>query len=160
MRKRKAHNSIKTAERLARQKLKHTAIGCVAAQGPCQLLDLRTQKPLVMHPATFQLISQLRHQWTVYIAVFGINVFGKHYSKSEEIQVTHPQFQRDMVETLNTHHKKLVDGFNPNHLLSVGWLATPYIYEWREEQAFKMLESLGALAFEKTDKNEIYSLIA
>lgn len=160
MRKRKKFNPLKQAEALARARLKNTAIGCVPAQGPCQFLSLTSSKLIPMTQDTFQLISNIRHKWTVFIAVFGIDDFGKPYMKSEEIEVTDPQFQKDMVNTLNKHHKTLIDGFNRKHLLSVGWLATPYKHIWNEDQAYKLLTQLGALEFVKNEENEILPLTA
>lgn len=160
MGKRKKYNPLKQAEALARVKLKNTAIGCVPAQGPCQLLSITNSQLVPMTQGTFQLISKIRHKWTVFIAVFGIDDFGKPYMKSEEIEVSTPQFQKDMVNTLNQYHKALIDNFNPKHLLSVGWLATPYKHTWDEHSAFELLRKLGALEFQKTEDNEIISLTA
>lgn len=160
MSKRKKFNPLKQAEALARARLKNTAIGCVPAQGPCQFLSLTNFQLMPMTQQTFHLISKIRHRWTVYIAVVGINSFGKYYMKSEEIQVNDPQFQKDMVKTLNKHHKKLIDNFNPAHLLSVGWLATPYKHEWSEEEAYDLLTKIGILNFKKNENNEIISITA
>lgn len=160
MSKRKKYNPLKQAEALSRAKLKNTAIGCVPSKGPCQFLSLTNSQLVTMTQDKFHLISNLRHKWTVFIAVVGIDDFGKHYMKCNEIEVNDPQFQRDMVDTLNKHHKELIDSFNQKHLLSVGWLATPYKTTWQEDKAYDLLTKLGILDFEKNESNEIISLTA
>ncbi|WP_269519519.1 hypothetical protein [Alteromonas sp. BMJM2] len=156
MSKRKKYNPLKHAEARSRAQLKNTAIGCVPAQGPCQFLSLTNSQLIPMTQDTFQLISNIRHKWTVFIAVVGIDDFGSYYMKSDEIEVNDPQFQKDMVETLNKHHKALIDTFNQKHLLSVGWLATPYKYSWDVDQAYKLLVELGVTDFVKDEENEVY----
>lgn len=156
----KKFNPLKQAERLAQHELKNTAVGCVPGQGPCQLISLASKTPIPMTLAKYDLISKIRHRWTVFIAVIGKDDFGKFYMKSEEIEVKDPQFQKDMVDTLNKYHQELIKQFNDKHLLSVGWIATPYRYQWNEKEAFEILKELGALAFEKVNEKEVVSLIA
>lgn len=155
MRKNKKYNPLKQLDLVAKVALKHSAIGCVAGKGGCQLIDLRN---LTKVPATenkVRLLSTLRHQWSVFIAVFGIDDNNVRYMKSEEIAVTYPVRQEEMIDTLNTRHLALGKNFNHKHLLSYGWLATPYLKEWKESQAFEILETFGAFDFKKLGSNEV-----
>lgn len=158
MRKRKKYNPLKQVQLLASQSLKNSAIGCVIGQDGCQLIDLRSNTILPVSHNKVTLISSVRHQWSVFIAVFGIDHNNQHYMKSKEISVVNPAFQSDMVETLNSEHSQLIKEFNTSHLLSVGWLATPYLKDWSEENAFQVFEKLGALDFElNNDTSEMAS---
>ena len=155
MRKRKKYNPLKQAQTLAKHSLRNTAIGCIPGHTDCQLLDLSSQSLMPITNSTVKLITGLRHPWSVFIAAFGVDHNGDHYMKSKEIFVQDPQFQSEMVETLNTHHVQLCKEFNASHLISVGWLATPYKKDWQEEEAFNLLDKLGALQFSSSNDNEV-----
>jgi len=157
MSKRKQYNPRKKIDFQAKQELEYSAIGCIPTKGPCHLFNLRTGKTVPILPKQINLISTMRHQWSVFIAVFGIDQFGKYYMKSNEISVNKPTYQVDMITTLNDAHSNLIKEFNPEHLISVGWLATPYLKIWNESKAFTLLESLGALNFVTKNTNDIAS---
>lgn len=155
MSKRKKYNPLKQAQMLAKNSLKHSVIGCVPGKGNSQLIDLKSESLVPVTSNKFHLISSLRHTWSVFIAAFGVDTEGNHYMKANEINVTHPAFQSDMVEMLNSEHQKLCKNFNQQQLISVGWLATPYLKDWDEAHAFSLLEMLGALDFERNQNGEI-----
>jgi hypothetical protein len=150
MRKRKKFNPVKQATSLAKHALKNKAIGCIVSGTPCQLIDLKRNIVVPISPTTVNIISNLRHQWSVFIAVIGLDDSDNHYMKSEEVNVVNPAFQSEMVETLNNRHLKLINGFNQRHLISVAWIATPYIKDWNSADAFNLLDMLGALEFQRT----------
>lgn len=155
MQRNKKYNPLKQVNALAKIALKHSAIGFVTGSVGCQLIDLRTRKVNSASEGTVRLISTLRHPWSVFIAVMGVDELGKHYMKAEEISVNIPVYQSEMIETLNRHHAKLGENFNHKHLLSYCWLATPYAKEWDEADAFKLLSKLGAFDFKRTEENEV-----
>jgi len=155
MRKNKRYNPLKQLDLVAKVALKNSAIGCIAGKDGCQLIDLRSVTKVPITENKVRLLSTLRHQWSVFIAVFGIDDNNKRYMKSEEIAVNHPVRQEEMIDALNTHHLALGKKFNHRHLLSYGWLATPYLKDWKESEAFEILESLGAFDFKKLSSNEI-----
>jgi hypothetical protein len=158
MRKRKKYNPLKQLDLVGKVALKHSAIGCIAGKDGCQLIDLRSNKIMPATQTIVRLISGLRHQWSILIAVFGIDDNNQKYMKSEELSVAMPIYQADMIDTLNRHHVNLGKRFNHKHLLSYGWLATPYSKEWDEKEAFNLLNSIGAFKFRQTDTNEIFEI--
>lgn len=155
MRRRKQYNPLKQLHSVANQSFKNVTIGCIAGKGSCQLIDTRTFSPITLTNTSYSLITNLRHKWSVFIAVFGIDAQGQYYMKSEELSVVTPTFQSEMVATLNEHHAKLIKNFNKSQLISVGWLATPYLKEWDEAIAFNILSKLGALSFIRTPEGNI-----
>ncbi|QBX05406.1 hypothetical protein [Alteromonas sp. RKMC-009] len=94
------------------------------------------------------------------MAVFGIGVDGKPYSKADEMEASEPYFQWELEDLLVEKHKQIVASFNKNQMLSVGWIATPYPKSWDEREAARHLINLGALDFEQIEPGVVRSLIA
>lgn len=151
MRKQKRYNPHKNLQTTARAILKNTAIGFVTGTSACQLIDLKQKKFIPVTSNKFTLVSQLRHPWSVFIAGIGLDDQNNYYMKANEVSVTTPSFQSDMVDSLNNEHKALLANFNRKHLISAGWLATPYAMQWSESKAFELLELLGALEFTQSN---------
>jgi len=158
MKRAKKYNPLKQLELLGRASLKNSAIGFVTGGVGCQIIDLRNNKISSASQTTVHLIATLRHRWSVLVAVLGVDDNGKHYMKSKEITVTRPVLQAELIEVLNEEHAALGKNFNQKHLLSYGWIATPFVKEWDEEAAFNLLTSLGAFEFERTENNEVIAL--
>ena len=144
MRRNKKYNPLKQLNMVARYALKNVAIGYVTGSEGCKLMDLRNNKASLASETTVRLISTLRHRWSVLIAVLGVDSSGKQYMKSEEITVTEPCLQSELSDVLNMEHIALGKKFNKQHLISYGWLATPFVKEWSEREAFELLTMLGA----------------
>jgi hypothetical protein len=155
MPKRKKYNPLKQLQSLSNIALKDHAIGCIPTKTYSELINLKTNSVVPINNTKLKMITELRHKWSVFIAVFGIDSQNQYYMKSNEVIVANPVFQSELSDTLNTHHQTLCSQFNPNHLISVGWLATPYSKVWDEQKAFKVLENLGALSFKRDEDNNI-----
>lgn len=155
---RKSFNPRKQASSIAKFALKNLAIASVPGQGPCHIIDLKSNKIQRQIPRlTYDLFNENRYRWTVLIAVFGIDHQGQYYMKSEELVSQEEYFQLDMFQIRTEKHKSLISRFNQSQLLSVGWIATPYDKIWDEEEAFQVLEGIGALNFIKDDANQLYA---
>ena len=143
----KKYNPLKQLELVARQALKNSAVGYVTGSIGCQLVDLRNKQISTASHTTVKLISTLRHRWSVFIAVLGVDSSNQQYMKSEEITVTRPCLQSELIDILNEKHAALGKNFNQSHLLSYGWIATPFVKDWGEDEAFEILTTLGAFEF-------------
>jgi len=144
MKRTKKYNPLKQLDLVAKQALKNSSIGYVTGSEGCKLIDLRNGQISNASYTTIKLISTLRHKWSVFIAVLGIDSAGQKYMKSEEIMVTRPVIQSELSDILNEKHLTLGKNFNQKHLISYGWLATPFVKEWADPEAFKLLTNLGA----------------
>ena len=144
MKRKKKYNPLKQLNMVAKHALKNIAVGFVTGGRGCLLVDLRNSRVSSASETTIRLISTLRHRWSVLIAVLGVDSHGKQYMKSEEVTVTEPCLQSELSNVLNIEHIALGKNFNKQHLVNYGWLATPYVKEWDEQEAFKILSALGA----------------
>jgi hypothetical protein len=143
----KKYNPLKQLDLVAKQALKNAAIGYVTGSEGCKLIDLRNKRVSNASHTTVKLISTLRHKWSVLIAVFGIDSNNKKYMKAEEVYVNRPVLQSELSSILNDKHALLNKKFNQKHLISCGWLATPFVKDWQESDAFEVLTTLGAFEY-------------
>ena len=147
VRKGKKYNPLKQLDIVAKHALKNACVGYVTGSEGCKLIDLRNGRVSNASHTTVKLISTLRHKWSVFIAVFGVDSAGQQYMKSEEIMVTRPVMQSELSDILNEKHLALGKNFNPAHLISYGWLATPFVKAWADPEAFELLTNLGAFEY-------------
>ena len=152
MKRTKKYNPLKQLDLVAKQALKNAAVGYVTGSKGCKLIDLRNKQVSYASHTTVKLISTLRHKWSVFIAVFGIDSSGQKYMKSEEITVTRPCFQSELIDTLNEKHAALGKNFNQAHLINYGWIGTTYVKNWDEAEAFDLLTNLGAFEYRLEDQ--------
>jgi len=87
--------------------------------------------------------------WTVYCAVFCRDATGSEYMKSLEVSVSVPCLHDTLFDSMPDEHLKLLRGCNENHVINVGWLASPDGVHLDEAQAgaiFNKHDAWDALA--------------
>jgi len=154
MKRTKKYNPLKQLDLVAKQALKNAAVGYVTGSDGCKLVDLRNKQVSYASHTTVKLISTLRHKWSVFIAVFGIDSTGQKYMKSEEIIVNRPVLQSELSDILNEKHLALGKNFNKKHLINYGWIGTPFLKEWQESEAFDLLTNLGAFEYRLEEQED------
>lgn len=148
---RKKYNPLKHLVYTADHVLKNYAIGFITGEKESNLINIKHNRIAPANITTVKLITEFPHMWSIYIACFGVDQNNVKYMKSNEIHLQEKRLQKDIVDTLNNLHSELCSNFNKTHMVSAGWIATPYYYEWEEEKAFKILSDLGA--FNYTNNN-------
>ena len=148
----KKYNPLKHLQYTANQVLKNCAIGFITGNESSDFINIKRNRRAPSNNTTIRLITEIPYNWSIYIACFGIDNNDAKYMKSSEIHVQEKMLQKDVVDTLNELHAELCSNFNKAHMVSAGWIATPYYHEWEEERAFEILTELGA--FEYTQVKE------
>lgn len=149
---RKKYNPLKHLTYTATHVLRNYAVGFITGRDGSNLINIKHNRIAPVNPTTFRLITEFPHMWSIYIACFGVDQNNNKYMKSNEIHLQEKRLQRDVVDTLNELHSELCSNFNKSHMVSAGWIATPYYHEWEEAKAFKIMTDLGA--FEYTQVKE------
>jgi hypothetical protein len=152
MKRNKKYNPLKHLTYTATHVLRNYAIGFITGQGGSVLINVKHNRIAPVDPTTVRLITEFPHMWSIYIACFGIDNNNAKYMKSNEVHLQEKRLQKDVVDTLNELHGELCSNFNKSHMVSAGWIATPYYYEWDEEKAFKILSDIGAFDFTNNEK--------
>ena len=147
MKRTKKYNPKKNVYLEAKLALRNSAVGFVTGSEGCRIINLRTHKISDPSLLTTTRLSTLRHKWSVFIAVLGVDNHNKRYMKAEEIQVNQECLQSELVDILNEKHAALGKNFNKKHLVNYGWIGTPFVKEWRESEAFDVLTNLGAFEY-------------
>ncbi len=139
---RKKNCNLTRMRRLADAALKNVCVGFVGVDGDEKCEVISTSKIDFIRPTLTltNAITQNPHRWCILLAAFGIDNSGKSYFKSNEVLTSARYYHHDLTTVLIEHHKTLLDGFNKNHLIQTGWLASPSITEWDENKAAKIFD--------------------
>ena len=153
----KKYNPYNASHRTAKAVLRNVGMLYVLGEDPTPI-NLRTYKTMTLDQVLFKSLTGFKHKWSVFIAVFGLDGFGKHYMKSELIQTSEPYYNDELVDVLNVHHHRLYKEANTQQVISMGWLAVPNVIDWNEEEIFKLFERNGALNYTRDDQGNFIQL--
>jgi hypothetical protein len=110
--------------------------------GLCRLVKLNGEE-VVVTQAIHETLTLTRFNWSIYMAVFGING-DQNYIKANIVISDKPYLQSELIEFLNKEHQKIIKGFNPSQLCGFGWLASPTGHDFTEEHAYRLFDKYGA----------------
>jgi len=145
---RKKYNPHKKMHKLTTVALRKTALVFVGGDNTkVRFVNLCTNTPSNPTKLMVEALSNVQYRWSVLCAVLLRAKDGGEYLQSVEIESKAPEYQRDMVSTLNTHHNKLLKGCNPSDICTIAWLAVPYAHEWATDSTAATLNALGAWDF-------------
>jgi len=153
----KKYNPYNTAYRTAKARLKNIGMLYVLGEDPTPV-SLKTNKTIILDEILFNSLTRFKHKWSVFIAVFGRDNFGKEYMKSEVIQTKEPYYNDELIDVLNTEHERLYKEANEKQIISVGWLAVPSNMDWDEKVLFKMFSDNRALDYTRDESGNFVQL--
>lgn len=136
---RKKYNPVKSLTNLANQSLKHYAVCYTTGISYCSLINIKSRKIDKPSKAVSDLLTDMRHTWSVYLAAFTVNKDNINMT-SEQITVLTPCLQSELVEMLNDEHQKLLKTVPKDQLIGAGWLAIPRQYSWEDTDAYHYFE--------------------
>ncbi len=135
----KKYNKMKVALASARLGLKNLAVfhsqKDAGEQFSCTCLNFKTAKKVLVGKSMALAIADIRHKWNVHLIASGIESNGKKRFEVDQVPITEPLLQSDLIEYLDWRHKELAESFkNRNQLTNVSWLAVPNGDEISDEQ--------------------------
>jgi hypothetical protein len=155
MKKRKANNAHKRAERVCKAALKNCAVSFLAGgNGKCRLVDIKSGRIFSPTLSLARIIESGKYTWSVYCAVFCRDQTGKEYMQGVTIKTNEPCQQSDLLNVLHEQHLSLLKGCNDSHTLNVGWLASPVGHEWDEKEVGDIFTKLNAWDFNTKLEND------
>lgn len=138
---RKKYNLHESTKQLAKARLKDCVVVYVSGDNFKRLFSLKHMMPVRITRDTDLMVHSLRWPWTVYIAAFGRDSFGRFYIKAREIAIAGEHLYGEVADSLNAEHKALIEETMPeSHLIGVGWIAAPRRCSFDEEQAAKIFD--------------------
>ena len=145
MKKRKKYNALQSMKRVAQAHLNDCVITFTSGDNFKRLYSLKHGSQVRVTPQLNEVIHGIRWPWTVYIAAFGRDAFGKFYIKARELAVNGEHLYEEIAEYLNKAHADLIQETMPeSQLVGVGWIAAPRRCAFDEQQAAYIFERLGA----------------
>lgn len=133
--KRKAYSPLKRQLKLSRAILKGTAVMYTTGVEVCSLVSTSNGDRLSVTPITRKAITEYRHKWKVFMAVFCRDQLGKEYIRSGIADPKGEYLHTELLDALNDEHQKLIKEANPKHIIGAGWLACPDGAEIEDDKA-------------------------
>ena len=142
----KKKNSLdKRLQRLTQAAMRNLAVYHMGATTlPVTMINVKSLRIRKPSPTMKDTLVTQRYKWSTVCAVFLRDQFGKEYMKSVAINSLQPELQGDLVKTLVAEHEQLISECNDSHFINVGWLSTPYAYEWEPDVEGSIFSSLNA----------------
>jgi len=143
---RKKHNSNLRAIKMTNHAVRDLAVIHTLAGGEesVKMVNIKTGNNVAVGLTLATAMSKSAFKWSILLVVFGRRQDGQEYMKCEQVDTQARYKQADLTEFLNAKHIKMIDEFNDLHFVNVGWIATPYNYEFSEQVAGEYFERLGA----------------
>ena len=88
-------------------------------------------------------LAEVRHRWSIFLAVLCRDQNGTCYMKSEIIQANEPYLQSELAGVCEDQHRNLILSANENHLINVCWIGIPYGGDITEAEASKIFDEYG-----------------
>ncbi len=135
----KKYNKMKGALASARLGLRNLAVfhsqKDAGKQFTCICLNFKTGNNIALGKSMAFAISEIRHKWNIHLIASGVESNGKKRFEVDQVPITQPLLQSDLVEYLDWRHKDLAENFKKrNELTNVSWLAVPNGDEITNEQ--------------------------
>jgi len=111
----------------------------------CSLIDLDKYNVLTKKTAnTVEFLTGHRYNWQMLLIVFCRDNNGLEYFKTAEIESSRKCFSHEIHDSTTIAHELLVSEQNRQHVVSIGWLASPRAREWDYDLTGDLFTGLGA----------------
>jgi hypothetical protein len=143
--KRKKHNPIKRAQRVARLELSNFAIIYASTNDKKYLLnEIKCEIIKRTDSFTATAIEKLRWRWSVMCVAFGVERNGKLKAAPIQIDANGEYFYHELADMLSKEHADFARKCNENMtVFGVGWYAVPRVTDMDLEKimpAFELLD--------------------
>ena len=146
---RKKYNKMKGALASARVGLKNLAVFHSQKDSgekyTCLCVNFKTGEQIQVGQSMAFAISEIRHKWNIHLIASGKESNGKARFEVDQVPITEPLLQSDLVEYLDWRHKDHAANFEKrNELTNVSWLAVANGDDITNEQIDLILTKYGA----------------
>ncbi|QIG62468.1 hypothetical protein [Pseudoalteromonas phage AL] len=146
---RKKYNKMKGALASARVGLKNLAVFHSQKDSgekyTCLCVNFKTGEQIQVGQSMAFAISEIRHKWNIHLIASGKESNGKARFEVDQVPITEPLLQSDLVEYLDWRHKDHAANFEKrNELTNVSWLAVATGDDITNEQIDLILTKYGA----------------
>lgn len=144
-RRNKKYSPYKKAQSTARAFMSNKAVAWCGTK-KAQMFNINTLKPARLTKIEALAITEVHHNWNVYLVVLCRDHTGNDYMKVEITETIYSKVDQisDSVQQLLAD---MVKQQNENHVINIGWVCTPHKEELSDDQIDKMMTTLGAWEF-------------
>jgi len=139
---RKKYNKAKHFTQFAEHHMRDIVIAYLDSWEGCHFVDVKREQ-IVKANDLLVSCSEMPHQWSAYLAVFGQTQLGEKYMKSVEITTPARYYQKDLAPVLEAHHLELMKSVPEHHRTAVAWTASPTGLTFTEKEAEDLFSKMG-----------------
>jgi len=132
---------------MARKNVRNLAI-TLLPESKCELINMNTLKSPsltrehavnVMHDMT-----EVKHGWSVLLFVCGRCPIEGSYWKTLDVSPSGKFYSSQLEKSLSAHHEQMVNDFNKQQFVSLGWIARPVDTLYDNDTMYDLFMRLGA----------------
>ena len=132
---------------LARKNVRNLAI-TLLPEDKCEIINMVTMKSPVMNReqaiGAMRDFTEYKHDWSVLLFVCGRCPVNGSYWKTLDVAPPVKMYSEQINASLRVHHEQMVQDFNPNHFVSLGWIARPISALYDNDATYDLFMRLGA----------------
>ena len=140
----KKYNASKTTNQFYKSALKDKAVLFVTNGKGAHLVNLRNGRQYLPTTSTAHIIENLTTKWCILCAVILKDQSHSSYASYYVHYFNETRKQHQISEEADKVHQELLKSCNKTHLVNLGWIAVPHLYEFDEEQANSIFDQAGA----------------
>ena len=152
MKRRKKYNPHKQTQLVTKSVLANTLIIWHTFGDQKAELYHRNGRRVKVNQAIQTAVTEYRYKWSLLIAAFGVDSFGKRYMKSEIVLSQEPYTHSELCDFLNEQHKKIIEGMNQNHFIGCGWIGSIAGNDLSEKEAYEWFEKVALNEYQEMPK--------
>ena len=140
----KKYNANKTTNQFYKAALRDKAVLFVTNGRGARMVNLCNGRQYQPTLETTRIIENLTTKWCVLCAVLLKDQNNKSYASYYMDYWDMPRKQHQIAGEADKVHQRLLKSCNSLHLVNLGWIAVPHLFEFTEEQADAIFEQAGA----------------
>lgn len=89
-------------------------------------------------------MTKFKHSWSVLLFICGRCPLTGSYWKTSDVAPPGKFYSSQINASLQVHHDQMINDFNPNHFVSLGWIARPVDELYDNDLMYDLFMRLGA----------------
>lgn len=111
----------------------------------CNVVNFKTSRKVKVTKSMAFAIGEIKHEWNIHLIASGKESNGKLRFEVEEVPLSEPLLQSDLIDYLDWRHKEMAVKFKErNELTNVSWLAVMNGDSINDDQIDAILTKYGA----------------
>jgi hypothetical protein len=135
---------------MARKNVRNLAVTLLPGD-KCEIINMNTlNSPSLTREKAVEVMrdmTEVKHNWSVLLFVCGRCPTGGSYWKTRDVAPPGKFYSSQINKSLRHHHDKMINDFNKQQFVSLGWIARPVDALYDNDAMYDLFMKLGAWEF-------------